>query len=283
MDETGHPRRQLARRQLIIGGAATLALAACSDKRATSSSDAATSSAAGENPNIDDATTGGPPASPVPATERLTAAHFAGVGTCTLLPEAMAGPFPLDEQFVRRDITEGYPGHPMRLGLRVLDRGCAPVPGAAVEIWHTDATGDYSAFADAGGGKDEAEGTTFLRGTQIADDGGIVEFLTVYPGWYRGRAVHIHVRVHIDGAALLTSQLYFDEAYTESVYASGVYAQFGNPDTSLAEDRLAGDVASDGTLLVTSEAETERGTGTLALLNVGVDATSGVVGAESSR
>jgi len=261
MDETCLPRRQLPRRQLLIGGVATLALAACSDNRATSSRDAATSS-----------TTTAPPASLVPATERLTAAHFAGLGTCTLLPEAITGPFPLDEQFVRRDITEGYPGHPMRLGLRVLDRGCAPVSGAVVEIWHTDASGDYSAFADGGGGKDEAGGTTFLRGSQRSGDEGIVEFLTIYPGWYRGRAVHIHVRVHIDEATVLTSQLYFDETYTESVYASGVYAEFGNPDTSLAEDILAGDVASDGTLLVTSEAETGSGNGTLGRLNLGVDA-----------
>ena len=271
MDPIGLPRRQLARRRLLVGGAAAIVLAACSDDRATSG-DARTRSTAGDGRDRDDPTTAAPPARPVPAPERLTAADFAGLGTCTLLPEATAGPFPLDEQFVRRDITEGYPGHPMRLGLRVLDRGCAPIPGAVVEIWHADATGDYSAFADAGGGKDEAEGTTFLRGSQSGDDEGIVEFLTIYPGWYRGRTVHVHVRVHIDDATVLTSQLYFDEAYTESVYSSGVYARFGNPDTSLAADDLAGDVVSDGTLLSTSEAETARGTGTLALLNLGVDA-----------
>jgi protocatechuate 3,4-dioxygenase beta subunit len=239
MDPIGLPGQQLTRRRLLIGGAAIVALAACSDNRATTSGDAATRSTAGDGRTGDDPTTGASPAPAVPGTERL---------------------------------TEGYPGQPMRLGLRVLDRGCAPIPGAGVEIWHADATGDYSAFADAGGGKDEAEGTTFLRGTQIADDEGIVEFLTIYPGWYRGRAVHIHVRVHIDDATVLTSQLYFDEAYTESVYASGVYARFGNPDTSLAVDALAGDAASDGTLLVTSAAETSRGTGTLGLLNLGVDA-----------
>ena len=262
MDPIPIPQRQLDRRQLLIGGAAAVVLAACSDSSGNGSGDAGATTTAGDGPTD---------APSVPASDRLTAAHFAGLGTCTLLPEAIAGPFPLDEQFVRRDITEGYPGHPMRLGLRVVDGRCAPVPRAIVEIWHTDATGDYSAFADAGGGKDEVDGTTFLRGSQSSDDEGIVEFLTIYPGWYPGRAVHIHLRVHIDETTVLTSQLYFDEAYTEAVYASGPYAQFGNPDTTLDEDSLAGDVASDGTLLVTSEAETSRGTGTLALLNLGID------------
>jgi protocatechuate 3,4-dioxygenase beta subunit len=140
-----------------------------------------------------------------------------------------------------------------------------------VEIWHTDASGDYSAFADGGGGKDEAGGTTFLRGSQTADDEGIIEFHTIYPGWYRGRAVHIHVRVHVDDATVLTSQLYFDEAYTESVFASGVYAEFGSPDTSNEADTIAGDPASDGSLLTTTAAETAAGAGTLGLLNLGIE------------
>ena len=135
------------------------------------------------------------------------------------MPEKTAGPFPLDEQFDRRDVTEGVPGHPMRLGLRVVDASCAPVPGASVEIWHCDATGDYSAFQDGGGGKDDGAGTTFLRGTQTAGDDGIVDFQTIVPGWYRGRAVHIHLRVHRDGRTVLTSQLFFDAGFLEEVYA----------------------------------------------------------------
>jgi protocatechuate 3,4-dioxygenase beta subunit len=196
----------------------------------------------------------------------LTATDFAGLGTCVLLPEKTSGPFPLDEQFDRRDITEGVDGHPLRLGLRVLDGSCTPVPGAAVEIWHTDATGDYSAFVDGGGGKDEGPGSTFCRGTQTANDEGIVEFLTVYPGWYTGRAVHVHLRVHLDGATVLTSQLFFDEAYTESVYASAPYAEFGLPDTSNAADNIAGDPEAEGTIVSTVAADTANGRGTLGLL-----------------
>lgn len=205
-----------------------------------------------------------------PALSTLTAAAFDGLGTCSLMPEKTAGPFPLDQQFDRSDITEGYPGHPMRLGLRVVDESCAAVPGATVEIWHTDATGDYSAFADNGGGKDEASGTTFLRGTQTADANGIVEFLTVYPGWYRGRAVHIHLRVHLADATVLTSQMFFDGDYTASVYSGAPYAEFGLPDTSNERDNIAGNTQAEGTLLHTSAGETARGAGTLALLNLGI-------------
>ena len=217
------------------------------------------------------------PAGAVGATAALTAADFTGLGGCTLVPEKTAGPFPLDRQLPRRDVTEGLAGHPLRLGLRVVGvrdsfDACVPRPGARVEIWHCDATGDYSAFVDGGGGKDAGPGTTFLRGTQTADAAGIVEFATIYPGWYRGRAVHIHLRVHEAGRTTLTSQLFFPDAYTESVYASAPYARFGNPDTPNAQDSIAGDPAAEGTLLAVSRGETGRGPGTVGLLNLGVAA-----------
>jgi protocatechuate 3,4-dioxygenase beta subunit len=202
----------------------------------------------------------------------LTAADFDGLGTCPLLPEQTAGPFPLDEQLDRRDITEGSAGQPMRLGFRVVGDDCAPVAGAAVEIWHCDATGDYSAFEDGGGGKDEAGDTTFLRGTQTAGDDGIVEFLTIVPGWYPGRAVHVHLRVHVDDATVLTSQVYFDADFLSEVYAADPYAEFGEPDTSNGSDGIAGDPEADGTLLHASPGDTTAGPGTLALLNLGVAA-----------
>lgn len=203
-------------------------------------------------------------------TGALGPADFEGLGTCMLLPEQMAGPFPLDEQFDRRDITEGYPGQPMRLGLRVIDESCLPIAGAAVEVWHCDATGDYSAFIDDGGGKDEGAGTTFLRGTQSTGDDGIVEFLTIVPGWYTGRAVHVHLRVHIEGNIVLTSQMYFDADYVAGVYRTEPYAQFGPPDTPNEQDAIAGKPGTDGTLLHTRDAITSGGQGTLALLNLGV-------------
>jgi protocatechuate 3,4-dioxygenase beta subunit len=200
----------------------------------------------------------------------LTPADFDAAATCRPLPEKTAGPFPLDRQFDRRDITEGLPGRPLRLGLRVVDAQCAPVPDTAAEIWQCDATGDYSAFHDGNGGKDAGAGTTFLRGTQAVDPHGIAEFASIYPGWYRGRAVHIHVRIHRSGSTVLTSQLFFPDAYTDAVYRAAPYARFGRPDTTNAQDSIAGDPSAEGTLLAVRDADTGRGLGTLALLNIGV-------------
>lgn len=204
---------------------------------------------------------------PIDGQAALTAAEFEALAVCTLLAESTAGPFGLDEQFDRSDITEEYPGHPVRLGLRVVDAECVPITDSRVEVWHTDATGDYSAFADNGSGKDEGQGTSFMRGTQPTNDDGIVEFATIYPGWYGGRTPHIHVRVHRNDSTVLTSQLYFDDAYTAAVYETGAYAEFGQADTTNASDGIAG---TNPALLMLQPSETAAGTGTLALLNLGL-------------
>lgn len=256
----------ITRRRFLAAGGAALVLAACG-----SDDDPPTAAPDGDGSGDSTGVDAMAPAD-IGADTALTAADFAGLGTCVLIPEQTAGPFPLDEQLDRRDITEGRPGQPFRLGLRVVDEACEPVAGAAVEIWHTDATGDYSAFTDGGGGKDEGPGTTFCRGTQIADGDGIVEFLTIVPGWYRGRAVHIHLRVHLDDEIVLTSQLYFDAGDLESIHAAEPYAEFGPADTSNETDGIAGDPAADGTLLRLAAAETSAGAGSLGLLNLGVSA-----------
>ena len=210
----------------------------------------------------------------------LTAANFASLGTCRVSPEKTAGPYPLDEQFNRRDITEGVPGSPMRLAFRVLDSACKPITNATVEIWHTDSTGDYSAYIDHGGGKDDGPGTTFCRGTQPTNAEGIVEFHTIYPGWYHGRAVHIHLRVHMNDKTVLTSQVFFDPEYMATIYATAPYAANGMPDTPVTADRIAGDAKAEQTILSTVAGPTLKGAGTVALLNLGVDpsATSGDAG-----
>jgi len=197
----------------------------------------------------------------------LTAADFASIGTCKLTPEQTEGPFYIDVGLDRRDITEGVDGHPLRLGVQVVDADCNPMPGAVVDVWHADATGDYSAFDDDSGGDDAGAGTTFLRGSQVSDAAGIVEFGTVYPGWYQGRAVHIHTKVRLDDAAVLTTQLYFPEDLTDEVHAEEPYAAHGTRDTRNEDDAIAGDPATNGNLLTTSAA----GAGTLGLVVLGVD------------
>lgn len=214
------------------------------------------------------------PATEVPAADgpvQIEPAMFAALGVCQLLPTSTAGPFPSRELLDRRDIHEGYPGHPLRLGIRVVDASCQPIPNATVDIWHTDATGDYSSYDDSGTGKDEGEGSTFCRGVQTSDANGIVEFETIYPGWYEGRAVHIHVTVYVEGESVRTGQLYLDENVSERIFATGVYAKFGPPDTPWSRDRIVGDPTSDGTGITLTDTNTTRGPGTLGLINLGVD------------
>ena len=264
------------RRMFLLGASAAL-LAACTDG---TTGDGAASTL--EPSPTSDTTTTAAPADTTTTTARsddseptsdvapLTAAMFEALPVCTLLPSSTAGPFPTIEQLDRRDITEGYPGHPLRLGIRVVDPDCNPVSGAAVEIWHTDATGDYSSYDDGGSGKDEGAGTTFCRGVQTADADGILEFQTIYPGCYEGRAVHIHVRAKVEGVEVLTAQLYIDEAYTEEVYRTGAYAEFGSPNTTWSSDRIVGDPRTDGTGVFPGPAMTWNGEGSLSLVNLGV-------------
>lgn len=110
---------------------------------------------------------------------------------------------------------------PLRLAIRVRGAGsCEPVRNAVVDIWHCDAEGAYSGF--------DVPDERFLRGTQVTDADGIVEFTTIYPGWYPGRTPHIHAKVHLDRSTVLTTQLYFDEAVSEAVFSGDAYARGGD-------------------------------------------------------
>ena len=104
---------------------------------------------------------------------------------------------------------------------------CTPLADAVVDVWHCDASGVYSGF-------DEGEGERFLRGAQVTNEDGIVQFRTIYPGWYPGRTPHIHVKVHVDRQTALTTQLYFDEETSDRVYARAPYEQ-GRDQTNAAD------------------------------------------------
>lgn len=138
------------------------------------------------------------------------AALFDDAATCSVTPGETEGPYYLDVDKVRRDITEGRDGTPLRLALRVRDAGsCEPIRDAVVDIWHADATGTYSGVQGTSG--------TFLRGMQVTDGDGITQFDTIYPGAYPGRTVHIHAKVHLGNSTALTTQLYFDDDLTDEV------------------------------------------------------------------
>jgi len=156
-----------------------------------------------------------------------------GVVTCVLTPELTEGPYYIAGEKVRRDIREGHPGTLLTLNLRVLNvASCAPIKGAAVDIWHADAAGNYSGFGAGAGSR------TFLRGIQRTDSKGLAVFTTIYPGWYQGRAVHIHVKVHVGGKVVHTGQLFFPDALTDKVYTVAPYSARPNRDVRNAQDSI---------------------------------------------
>ena len=160
------------------------------------------------------------------------AAVATGAVACVLTPELTEGPFYVPGEKVRRNITEGRPGTPLTLRLGVVNAStCKPIKGAAVDIWHADAGGTYSGVQDS-------VGTTFMRGIQPTDARGIAVFQTVYPGWYQGRAVHIHVKVHLGGNVVHTGQVFFPDSLTDTVYKAAPYSTRGARDTRNANDSI---------------------------------------------
>ena len=161
------------------------------------------------------------------------AAVASGAVKCVLTPEMTEGPYYIPGELVRRNITEGRPGTALRLKLSVVDAStCRALKGATVDIWHADAGGVYSGF---GAG---ASSRTFMRGIQKTDAHGLAIFDTVYPGWYMGRAVHIHVKVHLGGNVIHTGQLFFQDTLTDTVYKASPYNRRPNRDTRNANDSI---------------------------------------------
>lgn len=150
---------------------------------------------------------------------------------CAVTPSETAGPFPSRADLVRSDVREDRAGTPLTLTIRVVNvnQACAPVARANVEIWQCDAAGNYSEY-----GSETNE--TYLRGVQTTNANGEVTFTTIYPGWYRGRATHIHVEAKIDGASAKVTQIAFPDSVNAQVYASGAYASRGpNPTPNMAD------------------------------------------------
>lgn len=151
-----------------------------------------------------------------------------------------AGPYYVPGAPVRRDVREGREGVPLLLRIRSVQTGDqVALAGATVELWQCDAHGIYSGYQQYGAERFPAlvslalrrfrptDDATFLRGTQTADADGLVEFLTIVPGWYTPRTVHIHVRVTVGGAAALTTELYFPQDLTAHVQSLPPYASRG--------------------------------------------------------
>lgn len=165
--------------------------------------------------------------------ERSQGGGVVAAASCVLTPEQTEGPYYIAREKLRRNIREKRPGTPLALKLYVVDATtCRPIKRAAVDIWHCDAGGAYSGFEAAsrggpGGAGGPTDTDTFLRGIQLTDVRGLARFATIYPGWYRGRTVHIHVKVHVGGDTVghvvHTGQLYFNDSLTSRVYGHAPY------------------------------------------------------------
>jgi protocatechuate 3,4-dioxygenase beta subunit len=184
-------------------------------------------------------------------------------GTCTLSPDSMRlkgtpqqieGPYFVDEMPNRSDLRSDTfdgsvkEGIPLRLIIHVydVDNGlCIPLSGAKVDIWHTDSQGVYSAVNEMG-----TSGRNFLRGYQVTDSNGTVEFKTIYPGWYEGRTIHIHDKVRMfngsDTSLEWTSQLYFNNSINQQIHKQAPYSNHGPPQSTNEEDIVYTQGSVDG-------------------------------------
>jgi protocatechuate 3,4-dioxygenase beta subunit len=171
-----------------------------------------------------------------PETAGRTASAAVPPGMCVVRPEQTEGPYFVDERLERSDIRSDpmdgavKAGAPLLLAFhvsRLTGNRCTPLAGAYVDIWQCDAEGVYSDVTDR---SFSTVGKRFLRGYQVTGQDGVARFTTIYPGWYPGRTVHIHfkIRTALDIEAYdFTSQLYFDDAFTDAVFAHEPYAARG--------------------------------------------------------
>lgn len=273
-----HEGQRVSRRRIIAGigsiGLGTL-LAACGKD-----APAAVTTSTGATATVS------PQATTTAAAADL-AALFEGASTCTLTATTTQGPYYFDADKIRSDIREDREGTRLRVAIKLQDsETCEPLGNAVVEIWHCDAAGLYSGAESLSSGGGRPGGTPpsgrptgappsgapsggpggtgdgmqdltpvddkrYLRGAQVTGADGIVEFTTIWPGWYRGRTVHIHAMVHVGNARVLTTQMMFDEALNTKVYAGAPYSEHTGRDTfndgdNIYQDSMLMKVTEDG-------------------------------------
>jgi protocatechuate 3,4-dioxygenase beta subunit len=184
--------------------------------------------------------------------------------TCTLAPEVTQGPFYLTDHPNTSNLVQDRPGRPLALTLTVVDTRCAPVRDAKVDVWHCDAAGVYGGIgSNAGGGAGGGPGggdfgaarrgtpDTWLQGYQTTDGDGTVRFSTIYPGWYPGRAVHVHMKVFVGTASVHTGQLFFPDDLSATVFRDAPYR--GAPDTTNRADSIFRSAGSAALLSPTAQ------------------------------
>jgi len=189
---------------------------------------------------------------------------------CIVRPEQTEGPYFVDDRLNRSDIrtdpSDGTvkDGAPLELAIRVheiRDKDCAPFPGAMVDVWHCDAFGVYSDVRDR---SFDTRGKKFLRGYQMTDSDGTARFLSIYPGWYSDRTVHVHFKIRTSPESQrgfgFTSQIYFDDALTGRIHSRAPYAAKGAGRIMNREDLIFLDGGEDLILPLTRKADGYAGT-----------------------
>lgn len=169
---------------------------------------------------------------------------------CTIAPDETEGPFPTKApaSYVRSDITDGRSGYKLTAKITVLNNSnnCNPVSGLLVDIWHCDAEGNYSEYGGSGMQATNYQSVHFLRGRQTTDANGLVTFTSIFPGWYSGRATHIHVHIYsASGTSLKVTQIAFPEGTGTAVaavngYSKGMSGYTYNKNDNVFSDDTAG-------------------------------------------
>jgi len=198
-------------------------------------------------------------------------------GSCLVRPELTEGPYYVDEELNRSDIRSDPASGSLQDGALLAltfnvssasTNACSPLANAVVDVWHCNALGVYSDVSDP---SFNTSGQKFLRGYQVTGSDGVARFTTIYPGWYQGRAVHIHFKVRSSassGSAYeFTSQLFFDDALTDRVHAQQPYASKGQRDLRNSRDRIYNQGGSQLLLTVTPTTEGYAATFNIALEN----------------
>ncbi len=208
------------------------------------------------------------------ATSAATGTPASSALSCVVSPTMTEGPYFVDEALLRSDITTDptngavSEGVPLKLTINVqkIDGGgaCTPLTGAHVDIWHCDAGGLYSDEQ-----ANNTVGQKFLRGYQLTDESGNAQFATIYPGWYMGRAVHIHIKLRTDPSSQrgyeFTSQLFFDDSLSDQVFAQAPYNTRGSRQTRNANDNI---YSGGGAQML--PAMTPEGSGYAGTISIGV-------------
>ena len=175
---------------------------------------------------------------------------------CDVSPRETRGPFPTKtpSQMVQSNIKSDRKGVALLINLTIVDKtnNCMPLDGAHVDIWHCDKDGNYSEYGNHPMQRTDLTAAHFLRGRQTTDAKGHVSFLSIYPGWYNGRAPHIHIEVFDkSGTSMLVTQVAFPEDISNKVYSSSLYASRGKADTPNKRDNVFSDSLSEQMAIVT--------------------------------